>query len=144
MKRIPSTLTNSTNNDFGNFKSAGAVSIPIFVSCTTTGQLCAPAFSVLVQTNSVLKIQYFVPTGHCSSARLNVFVDGTQVLTTGFLGWFGAPPPFNTLLLDTGLIDLGPVSAGSHTLSLKAEGQVSGCNSGSVVSWDGTLNITLS
>ena len=116
------------------------IGIPnFFVTCTNTGQLCDPPFSVPVEIGSVLQVQYFVRSTHCSSVRVHLFVDGTLKVTTGFLGWVGAPSPFAELPLDTGLVDLGPVSPGAHLISVQVEGQVSGCNVGKPFSWGGSL-----
>jgi hypothetical protein len=109
--------------------------IPDFVvTCANTGQLCDPPFSVSGEIGSVLQVQYFVRSTHCSSLRAHLFVDGTLKVTTGFLGWVGAPSPFADLPLDTGLVDLGPVSPGPHLISVQVEGQVSGCNFGKPLS----------
>jgi Ca2+-binding RTX toxin-like protein len=70
---------------------------------------------------------------------VHLFVDGTLKVTTGFLGWPGAPSPFAELPLNTGLVDLGPVSPGAHLISVQAKGQVSVCNSGQPLSWGGSL-----
>ena len=119
--------------------------IPDFViTCTSTGQLCDPPFSVSVETGSVLQIQYFVLSTHCSSLRFHLFVDGTLKVTTGFLSWPGAPSPFAELPLDTGLVDLGPASPGAHLISVQAEGQVSGCNVDQPFSWGGSLKVLTS
>jgi hypothetical protein len=116
--------------------------IPDFVvTCTSTGQLCDLPFSVSGEIGSVLQVQYFVRSTHCSSLRVHLFVDGTLKVTTGFLGWPGAPTPFAELPLDTGLVDLGPVSPGEHLISAQAEGQVSGCNVGKPSSWGGGLKV---
>ena len=116
--------------------------IPDFVvTCTSTGQLCDPPLSVSGEIGSVLQAQYFVRSTHCSSLRVHLFVDGTLKVTTGFLGWVGAPSPFAELPLDTGLVDLGPVSPGAHLISVQAEGQVSGCNVGKPLSWGGSLKV---
>ncbi len=111
------------------------------VACTSTEQLCDPPFSVSGEIGSVLQVQYFVRSTHCSSVRVHLFVDGTLKATTGFLGWPGAPSPFAELPLDTGLVDLGPVSPGAHLISVLAEGQVSGCNVGKPSSWGGSLKV---
>ena len=116
--------------------------IPDFVvSCTSTDQLCDPPFSVSGEIGSVLQVQYFALSTHCSSLRVHLFVDGTLKVTTGFLGWPGAPSPFAELPLDTRLVDLGPVSPGAHLISVQAEGQVSGCNVGKPFSWGGSLKV---
>jgi len=113
---------------------------PFQVVCTTGGQLCEPLFSVDVETDSELSVKYTV-TGHCSSIRVHVFLDGNPVTTSEFFGWVLSPPPppFDVLSLMTPIIDLGPVSPGMHQVSLQGEGQVSGCNSGALGVWTGTL-----
>jgi len=110
--------------------------------CTSTGQLCDPPFSYETDTGSVLQVQHVVAPFSCSSVRLHIFVDGAPKTTTDFLGWPSAPPPFDTLPLDTGILDLGPVSPGRHLLSVQAEGQESGCNAGFLESWAGSLHIS--
>ena len=121
--------------------SANIIEPHFFISCTTSGQMCDPPFSTTVQTDSILRVQYFVPHSHCSPLRLHISVDGTPVLTTASLGWFGAPTPFNALPLTTGIVNLGPVSPGTHTISTQAEGQIGGCNTGTLVSWAGDVQI---
>jgi len=115
---------------------------PIIITCTTppTQQLCEPLFSANVETKSELSVQYAV-TGHCSSIRVHVFLDGNFVTTSEFFGWVNTipPPPFDNLPLMTPIIDLGPVTPGIHQVSLQGEGQVSGCNSGGLGVWTGTL-----
>jgi len=126
----------ATANSQETFETA----IPDFVvTCTSTGQRCDPPLSVSGEIGSVLQVQYFVRSTHCSSLRVHLFVDGTLKVTTGFLGWPGAPSPFAELPLDTGLVHLGPVLPGAHLISVQTEGQVSGCNSGKPFSWGGSL-----
>ncbi|MGH9197573.1 MAG: hypothetical protein ACRD1T_17750, partial [Acidimicrobiia bacterium] len=116
--------------------------IPDFsVTCTNSGQLCDPPFSVLLETGPVLQARYFARREHCSSIRVHIFVDGALRLTTGFLGWPGAPPPFADLPFGTGLIDLGPVSPGTHLISIQGEGQPGGCNATQPFSWGGSLDL---
>ncbi|MCX7096219.1 MAG: hypothetical protein NTY50_22620 [Methylobacter sp.] len=106
--------------------------------CTSTGQICDQPFTFDVTTDTTLKIQYTVPETHCSSIRLNISVDGGLPITTDFLGWNGDE---DVRPLDTGVIDLGPVSAGTHQVSLQAEGTEGGCNVGGVASWGGAVQI---
>jgi hypothetical protein len=89
-----------------------AVTPDFVVACNSTDQLCDPPFPVSGETGSVLQVQYFVRSTHCSSLRVRLFVDGTLKVTTGFLGWPGAPSPFAELPLDTGLLDF--VLLGAH------------------------------
>jgi hypothetical protein len=116
--------------------------IPDFgVTCTSTGQLCEPPFTVSFETSALLQVQYTVRADHCSSVRLHIFVDNVLVQTTDFLGWPGAGAPFDGLPLQTELLDLGPVSSGPHVLALQAEGQESGCNTGNLSSWGGSIRL---
>lgn len=102
------------------------------------GQLCDPPWPVDVTTDGTLQLNYTIAPSHCSSIRLNISVDGGPATTTSYLGWNGDP---DGQPLETGLIDLGPVSAGQHQISLQAEGKEGGCNAGSLGSWGGTLHV---
>src|SRR6266446_8013605 len=91
-------------------------------------------YETSVKTGSDLQVQYFVSPGHCSSIRLNIYLDGKLVRTTAFLGWPSEEgPKFGPL--DTGPLDLGPVSPGTHALGLEAEGRLGGCNQGEKSPW---------
>jgi hypothetical protein len=72
--------------------------------------------------------------GLCSNVAIHFLVDGAEVAVTGFVGAGGS----------TGFFNLGPVSSGSHTVGLQAEGQVGGCNAGTLGSWAGTAQVTTS
>ncbi len=113
---------------------------PFALLCTTHGQDCAnPIYAQTVTTTGPLLVSYDVPASHCSSARVKLYVDGVLVYVSGYLGWNGAPAPFSALPLSTGIINLGPVAPGTHTVGITAEGQVGGCNVGYIASWGGTL-----
>ena len=115
------------------------------VTCTSTGQLCEPLFSVSVTTDGDrLKAQYFVPANHCSSVRVHVYLDGNLVQTSRWLGWYTATGSFANLPLDSGMLHLGAVSSGVHLVSLQGEGQKGGCNGGSLGRWTGRLKIVSS
>lgn len=107
--------------------------VPISVSCTSSGQLCSPAFTTPVTTSGPLQVTYTASAGHCSNISVHFLVDGVQLAVTPFL------TPGQTSATYT----LSPVSAGSHTLGLQAEGQLGGCNVGSVANWGGSVQITV-
>lgn len=44
----------------------------------------------------------------------------------------------------SGIIDLGKVEAGNHTIELEAEGKTEGCNFGNLTSWSGTATVRTS
>jgi len=113
----------------------------IFVTCQGKSQVCNPPYSVKIETGSVLKVRYIVPPSHCSSVKIHFILDGKNVHSTGWLSWPGAPAPFSSYLLDTGIINLGHMSPGVHALSVQAEGLYGGCNKGYLASWAGTLRI---
>lgn len=79
-----------------------------------------------------LTMEFELSRGACSKARLHIFIDGKPVRQTEF---------FDDT---TGLLDLGPVPGGKHTLTLSPEGQQGGCNSGTLGSWGGTLTLHVS
>ncbi len=101
------------------------------ISCSSTGQICSPSFSMLIVTGSLLQLQFTTLSGHCLDIRVRIFVDGVLKSTSGFLG-AGA---------STGLLELGLVASGSHTISVQAEGRVGGCNFGDLNAWGGTVRV---
>lgn len=81
------------------------------------------------ETTGALRIEFQLSRGACSKARFHIFIDGVLVRQTEFID--------DT----TGVLDLGPLSAGRHTLKLSPEGLAGGCNSGTLGSWGGTLTL---
>ena len=112
------------------------------VNCTSSGQLCSPAYSIPLKANTPIRVKFTANPYHCSSIRVHLLVDGVEKHVSEWLGWPKAPAPFNTLPLATGEIDLGSVGSGNHTLGVQAEGQVSGCNKGVLGAWSGTVVFT--
>jgi len=107
---------------------------PIAITCTSSGQLCTPIFSVTVSTAGVLQAAYTASPGHCSNLRVHFLVDGIDIAQTPFLSPGQSSAIFN----------LGPVTPGSHTVGFQAEGTVSGCNTGTLAAWGGTGQVTVS
>lgn len=127
---------------------SAATTVPDFaVTCASGVQLCEPAFSVSVQVPVSrppvpIQLKYDVRDTHCSSVRLHIFLDGALVQTTGYLGWHGAEAPYDALPLSTGYITLSNrPKPGTHVVSVNAEGQEGGCNSGQLYSWGGALEV---
>ena len=110
------------------------VTTSVVVNCTSSGQVCTPAFSTIFTSSqaSPLTIQFTASAGHCSNIQVAVSVDGNLVSTSGFL----------TPGQSTGSITTGTLAAGPHTVALQATGQVGGCNTGSLAAWGGSLNIS--
>ncbi len=104
------------------------------VNCTSGGQLCEPAYSTSVNTSSLLQAEFVASTTHCSSIKVHIFVDGSLVQISGAL----APGE------STGPLNFGPVTPGTHLLSVQAEGVPGGCNVGTLGSWGGDLTIQTS
>jgi IPTL-CTERM motif len=109
-------------------------SYPVSASCSGSGQLCDTIATIPITTTGLLQAQFVGGAALCSNIRIHFLVDGAEVALTGFVGASGS----------TGFFNLGPVSSGSHTLGLQAEGQVGGCNSGTLGSWAGTAQVTTS
>lgn len=145
-------IAHTENSLIPEAKAQETTAVEVFaISCPQPPQtqFCQKPFEVTVNTTGVLRAQYLIkivdiPLGpHCSSIRVHFHVDGVRKYTSPFLGWPGAPAPFDTLPLQTPEINLGPVSQGRHKLAIYAEGQVSGCNPGWLASWGGDIvNIT--
>ncbi|HSQ80800.1 MAG TPA: hypothetical protein VLU54_06635 [Casimicrobiaceae bacterium] len=109
-------------------------SYPVTATCSGGGQLCNNVATVPVATNGLLQAQFVSSSPvACSSIAIHFLVDGTQVAVTGFV----APGA------SSGFFNLGPVSPGTHTVGLRAEGEVGGCNVGVLGSWAGTVQITV-
>ena len=94
-------------------------------------------FRVVLTTTEVLRMQYFVSPLHCSDVRLHILVDDQEVFLTEFMGPLGG-------VMTTGVLDLGPISSGNHSLTLAPEGKTGGCNTGTLHRWHGTLVVNVS
>ena len=108
-------------------------SVPISVSCTSSGQLCTPIFTTPVTTGGLLQVSYTASVGHCSPVAAHFLVDGVELAVTPFLNAGETSATFT----------LSPVSAGSHTLGVQGEGTVGGCNTGALANWGGSVQITV-
>ncbi len=118
------------------FMASGAASAGFTVGavCTGGGQLCnnMATFTVDVSVaGGAPRVRFHPGSYTCSNFRIHYLVDGTEVTVTGFVG------PGQT----TGFFNLGPMSAGTHTVGMVAEGEVSGCNVGNLVSWGGRARV---
>ncbi len=124
---------------------AAPFTIAIQQNCALSGEICENVWVTPVQIPSaaVLQVELAVQGG-CSSIRVHVLLDGREIQTSRWLGWPGALGRFATLALNTGVLDLGLQPAGSHLLGLEAEGQVGGCNVGTLASWGGSLTVFMS
>ena len=113
---------------------AASQTYSIDVTCTSTGQLCTPAYMapITLASPAQLTVDFVLSPTLCSNAQVYIFLDGALQSTSAFL------PPGG----DTGPINLGTSSAGTHTVSVQAEGEVGGCNTGSLASWGGALSIS--
>lgn len=104
---------------------------PFNVRSTGSGQLSSEAYRVNVTTGGVLQVKYLAPRMHCSSVKIHFLVDGGERALSGAI----APGT------SSGYFDLGPVAAGSHEVAVQAEGVVGGCNSGRLMSWQGSITV---
>jgi hypothetical protein len=112
------------------------------VNCDGSGHLCNEYFSVAFYANSNAKFKYYASESMCTSVKLHVYVDRTLITSTDYLGY--SKPPNDSRYPDSGLIDLGPLRPGSHTLRIQAEGDKSGCGAdGTLKSWGGSIRLLL-
>ena len=113
----------------------------VSVACTSSGQLCTPLFRVVINTQDTLRANFLVSEGNCSSTRVHFLVDSSLVSTSEWLGYPGDP---DGRPMETGVVDLGPVQAGTYEVAIQSEGQSGGCNSGELFGWGGTLLVITS
>jgi hypothetical protein len=106
------------------------ISIPA-VFCTSTGEVCSPAFTTSLLTQSLIEVQYTAAVTHCSDISVSISVDDGTPQQTAFLP-AGASSTFLTF---SGL------TPGMHTIAVQAIGEVMGCNIGRTLSWAGTLHV---
>ncbi|MEP6962274.1 MAG: hypothetical protein ABI995_09350 [Acidobacteriota bacterium] len=107
----------------------------VSITCSSSGQLCDPPYtsSITVAVRGVVTAEFTASPGHCSTMKAHIGIDGVEKAVSAILG------PGES----TDAVELGTVSAGNHSVFVKAEGQVTGCNVGRISSWGGTLRITL-
>ena len=109
-------------------------SYPVTATCSGGGQLCNNVANVPITTNGLLQAQFVSSSPvACSSIIIHFLVDGKAVAVNGAVAPGGS----------SGVFNLGPVSAGAHTVGLQAEGVLGGCNTGLLLSWAGTAQITV-
>jgi hypothetical protein len=102
--------------------------------CTGGGQLCnqIATFTLNVPGAGGVGKGRFIPGPLiCSNLRVHFIIDGTEVAVTGFVG------PGTS----TDFVSLGFITPGQHTVGVQAEGEVSGCNVGNLVSWAGQVRL---
>jgi hypothetical protein len=107
------------------------------VYCTSSGQLCSPPEKLtftLPRRGTLTSITYTTAATHCSSVLLHVLRNGHEVAKTGQL-----PSGQQTERLTTHI----PLPKGATTLGFVAQGFIGGCNVGRVVSWGGTVTVSV-
>lgn len=105
---------------------------PFSVTSTSGTQLSNVVYSINVVTDGLLRVEYTAAATHCSDVRMHFEVDGVERAVSAFL----VPG------VSSGFFDVGPVTPGAHVIALRAEGRVGGCNSGQLVGWGGTAQVT--
>jgi hypothetical protein len=89
---------------------------------------------VAVPTEGALQVAFVASPDHCSDIIAHLLVDGVERSRSAPL----APGA------STGVLDLGPVSPGTHQVGVQAEGILGGCNTGHLAAWSGTLSVGVS
>ena len=108
---------------------------PFSITNASGTQLSGPVYAINnVVTSATLQVRYNAAATHCSDVRAHVLVDGVVRGVTAFL----APGQ------SSAFVDVGPVAAGAHVVAIQGEGRVGGCNTGVLVGWGGTVDVTTS
>jgi hypothetical protein len=124
---------------FAGFIASGAaaangVTKQVGGTCSGGGQLCntMATFTLPILGAGGFGEARFTPGPlTCSDLRIHFFIDGTERNVTGFVGP-GA---------STGFVSLGFIGPGKHVVGVQAQGEVSGCNIGTLVSWAGKVHL---
>ena len=122
---------------FAGFIASGAASaktFPVGATCSGGGQLCnnIDTFNLNIPGAGGVGEGQFTPGPlTCSGFRIHFLVDGNEVAVTGFVGPGGS----------TGFVSLGFIGPGKHVVGVQAEGEVSGCNIGTLGSWAGKVKL---
>jgi hypothetical protein len=115
--------------------SAGPKSFSVGATCSGGGQLCNNIDTIplnITAAGGVGEGEFISSSPFaCSDVRIHFLVDGTEVAVTGFVGPGGS----------TGFVSLGFIGHGQHTIGVRAEGEVGGCNVGALISWAGTVKL---
>jgi hypothetical protein len=92
-------------------------------------------YNLDIETLGVLKVEFTALNRLCSDMRLHILLDGVEWETSNYFGMDSKT---------TGVLDLGTVSSGRHTLKFQPEGRLGGCNTGYLESWGGSLVVYVS
>ena len=97
-------------------------------------------YSTTAKANSdgELIFQFIVSDRTCSDMKIHYTVDGVSKGETVWLGYIDRIPnePMRTELLSIDSLD-----PGDHTLTLRPEGRISGCNTAGIAAWGGTIQL---
>ena len=119
---------------FAAFTISGAASaFPIGQVCTGGGQFCNNVASFLAPgsgAGGTLQARFRGGPFICSNFRIHYLVNGVEVAVTGFVN--------NSQ--STGFVNLGFITPGTR-VDMQAEGEISGCNVGTLISWGGKLKL---
>ena len=123
---------------FAGFIASGAASAgkssSVGATCSGGGQLCnniATFPRTILVPGGVGEGQFTPGPLTCSDVRIHFLIDGTEVAVSGFVG------PGAT----TDFVSLGFIGPGEHVVGVQAEGEVGGCNAGTLLSWAGTVKL---
>lgn len=105
--------------------------IEVAQCATPQTQICKqiPSVSFTTKNERSIKVEFTANRNHCSDIVAHIFIDGKE---------WGANR------VGPGRNDGGyeiPVSAGTHTIGVQAEGVKGGCNIGYLSAWGGVLHI---
>lgn len=109
------------------------------VNCTSTGQLCnKAAFTGDTVTFGLFRVQFTASSSACSSIRVR-FVLNWDSLAVPKPAKTEVISPFVAAGQSTPVYDFGPLTPGVYSVSVYAEGQYGGCNTGLLSGWGGKV-----
>ena len=105
------------------------------VTCTSTGQVCAPDEPLTItlpRSGTLTKVVYTTAQAHCSAVRVFVRLKGKTVAKLPRLDAGDATAKVKTNV---------KLKKGTNTLGFRGKGFLGGCNVGRVGSWGGKVRI---
>ncbi len=106
------------------------IALPV-VTCSSTGQTCAPDHSVTLQGSGEVWISYTASALHCSDVAVRIRLGNGPGQVTGFVSGGQTTDALRFSLTGTD----------AHRLTVTGVGRVGGCNTGTISGWTGSLNV---
>jgi hypothetical protein len=128
---VPTALADDDGDDDGGGTPVVFTEPVSQVCMPPDDQVCDPRHQVAF-SGEADRVTFDVSPAHCSSIKVELFVNGVSQDESPFFTFVGGPPGPTSF---TWVVDLDP----GDDIELQATGRPGGCNAGTLISWGGTL-----